>query len=55
MATKIQLEALIKKILELQYYGESVHAVTFEPYFLLIHTASSKKYAIDTDGKDGLP
>ena len=52
MATKIQLQALVNKVLELQYNGESVHSVTFESYFLLIHTARGLKVEIDTDGKD---
>ena len=34
MATKIQLEAMVTKILELQYYGESVQSINFDPCFL---------------------
>ena len=52
MATKIQLESMIKKILELQYYGETVHAVYFDPTFLIISTASGNPVRIDTDGKE---
>lgn len=52
MATKIQLEAMVKKILELQYYGETVHAVYFDPTFLIISTATSGRITIDTDGKE---
>lgn len=52
MATKIQLEAMVKKILELQYYHETVHVVYFDPYNLAMHTASGKIICIDTDGKE---
>lgn len=52
MATKIQLEAMVTKILELQYYGESVHVVYFDPCHLTIHTATNKITYIDTDGKE---
>lgn len=52
MATKIQLEAMVTKILELQYYGETVHVVYFDPCNLAMHTASGKIICIDTDGKE---
>ena len=52
MATKIQLEAMVKKVLELQYYGETVFSIMFDPCFLIINTASPKKIFIDTDGRD---
>jgi len=52
MATKVQLEAMVKKVIELQYYGETVHAVTFDPFYLLIHTANCRTIKIDTDGKE---
>ena len=52
MATKIQLEALVTKILELQYYGETVFSVMFDPCFLIINTSSSRKIFIDTDGNE---
>lgn len=51
MATKIQLEALVKKVLEIQYNGFTVFSVTFDPRFLLINT-SSGRIVIDTDGKE---
>lgn len=52
MATKIQLESLVKKILGLQYCGETIHVVYFDPYSLAIHTADGKIIHIDTDGKE---
>ena len=52
MATKIQLEAMVKKILELQYNGVTVHAVYFDPCYLIISTAGKGPIRIDTDGKD---
>ena len=51
MATKIQLEAMVKKVLELQYNNITVFSVTFDPYFLVISTADDT-ISIDTDGKD---
>ena len=51
MATKIQPEALVKKILELQYNGITVHAVYFDPTFLIIATASNGTIQVDTDGR----
>lgn len=52
MATKIQLEAMIKKILELQYYGETAQMITLDPLYVIIHTADGNNYSIDTDGRD---
>ena len=52
MATKIQLEAMVTKILELQYYGETTHMANFGPYYITLHTASGKNFSIDTDGKE---
>ena len=52
MATKIQREAMVKKVLELQYYGETVHVANFGPYYIAIHTANGKILCIDTDGKE---
>ena len=51
MATKIQLEAMVKKVLELQYNHMTVFSVTFDPCFLIINT-SGDTISIDTDGKD---
>lgn len=51
MATKIQLEAMVTKILELQYYGADVFSVIFDPFLLAI-TSSKGKIFIDTDGKE---
>ncbi len=52
MATKIQLEAMVNKVMELQYYGETIFSIMFDPCFLIINTASTKKIFIDTDGKE---
>ena len=52
MATKIQLEAMVTKILELQYYGETVHVVYFDPCYLIISTATGSPIRIDTDGRE---
>ena len=52
MATKIQLEAMVTKIVELQYYGETVHCITLGPTYLLIHTANYRTIKLDTDGKE---
>ena len=51
MATKIQLEALVNKILELQYHGVTVFSVMFDPCFLIIST-SDGRIALDTDGRE---
>ena len=51
MATKIQLEAMVNKILELQYYGETVQSITLDPLYVLIHTANLRTIRLDTDGK----
>ena len=52
MATKIQLESVVKKVLELQYYGETTHMITLDPIHAVIHTADGNVYIIDTDGRD---
>ncbi len=51
MATKIQLEAMVTKILELQYYGETAQMITLDPLYVVIHTANGNNYSIDTDGR----
>jgi len=51
MATKIQLEEMVTRILELQYYGETVHMANFGPYYITLHTASGRIISIDTDGR----
>ena len=53
MATKIQLESLVSKVLELQFSGITVFSVTFDPCFLVINT-SGDTISIDTDGKDSI-
>ena len=52
MATKIQLEAMVTKILELQYYGETVHCITLGNDYILIHTGNYRTVKLDTDGKE---
>lgn len=52
MATNIQLEAMVKKILELQYKGETVHVITLDPLYILIHTGNHRTVRIDSDGKE---
>jgi len=52
MATKIQLEAMVQKILKLQSENESVHSVTFDPYHLAIYTGSGRIICIDTDEEE---
>lgn len=51
MATKIQLEAMVKKILELQYCGNEVFSVMFYPIYIVINTSQGKVF-IDTGGKE---
>ena len=52
MTTKVQLESMVTKILELQFYGEDVRMANFGPWYISLHTANGRIVSIDTDGKE---